>query len=139
MIRALSPLALVAVLGACAAAATGAVKGPRPPEPNLAVSAFIDSAALHQAPLPPPPAPAPPPPEPRPVRVARPGGAAPGAAPRAAGSGLAHPQAALQRAVRQHGYVEDGGADFEAGDAPGVGRDPGRAAPPARRSTAPPP
>jgi hypothetical protein len=59
MLRTLSSLALLAMLGACAAAAPAA---PAPQRRSsfikLPVSAFIDSAALHQALLAAPPAPA---------------------------------------------------------------------------------
>ncbi len=57
MFRALSFLAILAVLGACATAPAGPAKRSKVPEPNLPVSAFIDSAALHQALLTAPPVP----------------------------------------------------------------------------------
>jgi hypothetical protein len=60
MIRTLSCLSLLGVLGACAAAPPTAAPAParRPEIVELPVSAFIDSAALHQALLAAPPAPA---------------------------------------------------------------------------------
>ncbi|HEX8209183.1 MAG TPA: energy transducer TonB [Longimicrobium sp.] len=61
MIRTLSFLALLSVLGACASTAPSARRAPAEKVvlvPRLPVSAFIDSAALHQALLAAPPAPA---------------------------------------------------------------------------------
>ena len=64
MIRTLSSLALIVMLGGCAAAAPAAAPATalaperRPTFANLPVSAFIDSAALHRALLAAPPAPA---------------------------------------------------------------------------------
>lgn len=60
MIRAFSSLAFLSVLGACAAAAPPSAPAPErtPPIARLPVSAFIDSAALHQALLAAPAAPA---------------------------------------------------------------------------------